>query len=235
MGMNQAFLSNFVMAVQVIELSQSLLDHVLTELSEGNVCFSSVLLQQSLECCYWIVDFDVPLIHQAVSSTSEFLLVDSSLAVYIHCLEVLPELIVETKVNQHPFESSSRYQTLGQRICALNFLQAWLIGPHNNRFGVKNFRQFKNISESFVDFCNREPVVAVDIEVPEDFFSSLDGLFAGVSGDLLCLFFCACSHSKIYDRGILSVWFKSKMQLLINFSFMAIIKSLFQNLLEDNM
>ena len=122
--MNQAFLSNFVMAVQVIELGQSLLNHVLTELSEGNVCLSSVLLQQSLECCYWIVDFDVPLIHQAVSSTSEFLLVDSSLAVYIHCLEVLPELIVETKVDQHPFESSSRYQTLGQRICALNFLQA---------------------------------------------------------------------------------------------------------------
>ena len=95
------------MTVQVIEFVQSLANHPVTELSECDVLISVVLFQQLLEGRMGIVDLDVPVIDQHILAIQEFSLVQSSLAIFVEGLEVLPELIVKPQVDQGPFECTS--------------------------------------------------------------------------------------------------------------------------------
>ena len=146
----------------------------------------------------------MPLIDQYILSICEFFLIDSSFTIYIHCLEVFPELVVETEIYQSPFECSSWYQTLSEGVLTLHLQKGRLISPHNHWFSIKNFWEVKNISESFVNFCKRKPVISIDIETSEDLLPCGDGLSTRISWNFLCSFLdryfwfstLFCSHFK---------------------------------------
>ena len=162
------------MSVEIIELGQTFLNDVLTELGEGDALVGSEFLKNLLELGTGIGDVQLPVVDQQRRALDELSLVDHALTSLIDGLEVLPELVVESQVDQGKLECTSTHQTFDSWVLAPDFEEGGLVGSHDDWLGVKEFWQFEDISESLVDLCQREPVVAVDIKASKDLLPGCD-------------------------------------------------------------
>ena len=154
----------------------------------------SVLLQNFSEFGLGVIDFEFPVIDQEGRSVDEFLLRNATVTVDFDCLEVLPEFVVKTKIDEGPLELSSRNVVFSMSPLCLDLVLAGLVSPHDDWLGFKEFRQFEHISDALVDFCEREVLVAINIKFSEEFFPLGDVVRRVADGDLRTFLFDAISH-----------------------------------------
>ena len=106
-------------------LARRSLNDVLTELGEGDALVGSEFLKNLLELGTGIRDIQLPVVDQKRGALDELSLVDHTLSSLINGLEVLPELEVESQVDQGKLECTSTHQTLGN----------WVFAPHLEKGG----------------------------------------------------------------------------------------------------
>lgn len=91
--------STVFMVVLVRLLFESLTDNVITEISESEMSLCVVSCKKLFEGCLGIVNNDVPILLKLRCSFNKLSLRDSSVLVQLDALEVNPEFIVESQVD----------------------------------------------------------------------------------------------------------------------------------------
>ena len=155
------------MTDQVAKMSQLLHNHEVTEFLEWKTSsFGFDSVQKLLEFVF--LRGHGPLPRQYIFFLDQLLWTDVFFIPLSYFLEILPEFVVETNVYHDPLEHAPAYQEFGQRGFAFDF-QRGSVSPKDDWLSVEQHRKFKDISESLVDFCQREMIVSIDVESSEEF------------------------------------------------------------------
>lgn len=144
----------------------------IAKLSEGDVLFGVVVLQQFFKFCFGVFDLNAPSCQMRLAGDelgfAESAVLESLLGADVESVEEDPVVVVLPEVDEQVSELCLGDVVVAESVRGFDFALCCSVGPDDHWLQLEQLWQLEHISDSLVDLRQAEVAVVVHVELPVD-------------------------------------------------------------------